>query len=65
LRKSLGFGPVHAHASFESIPLDPLSEVEVQGLVERDPVAVATEFIQRQLGQEASEGFYIREDVSC
>ena len=64
LRKSLGFGPVHKHASFESLALDPLSEVELQGLTERDPVAVAKEFIERQLGSDAGDGFYIRQDVS-
>lgn len=64
LRKSLGFGPVHKHASFESVPLAPLSDVEVLGLVETDPVEVAKDFIKRQVGQEFGEGFYIREDVS-
>ncbi|TFK51601.1 hypothetical protein OE88DRAFT_1659712 [Heliocybe sulcata] len=61
-RKTLGFGPVHPHATFKQVRQESLAgfapapaSVEV-----RDPVEVATEFVRAHLGEET--GFVVRKD---
>lgn len=64
LRKSLGFGPSHDHASFETLPIQPLGNVGLQALKEVDVKEVARKFIQSKIGEVEGEGFYLRDDVS-
>ncbi|KAL7422859.1 hypothetical protein Q5752_002156 [Cryptotrichosporon argae] len=63
VRKSLSFGPAHAHASFDIV--DPATQVAAT-LFTDEPVdarAVAARFIADRLGKAEGEGFYIREDT--
>ena len=62
IRKSLSFGPAHAHASFDILDDEPL----VKGLLsdEVDVKEVARRFIGQRVGSGEGEGFYIRDDVS-
>lgn len=64
-RKSLSFGPVHSHASFEVLTED-AHVIEPRRLKDEliDVMQVAQTFLRSQLGTQEGEGFYIREDVS-
>ena len=63
IRKSLSFGPIHKHASFEVAEEPELS----YGFLAREEVdihEVAKRFIGEKVGVEEGKGFYIREDVN-
>jgi extracellular elastinolytic metalloproteinase len=62
-RKTLSFGPTHAHASFEVVDT-PVVSPHVAGVDDVDPKDVAKQFIAHQVGGKEGEAFYIREDVS-
>lgn len=61
VRKSLSFGPEHAHAKFESYPSS--TGLHARALDE-DPKRTAAKFIAEKVGAREGEGFFIRDDVS-
>lgn len=60
VRKSLSFGPEHAHAKFESYPSTGLHA----RALDEDPKRTAAKFIAGKVGAREGEGFFIRDDVS-
>ncbi|WWD21598.1 hypothetical protein CI109_106084 [Kwoniella shandongensis] len=63
-RKSLSFGPTHAHASFEVLD-EPITIVQASGFVdgEVDVKEVAKAFIASKVEGEDGTAFYIRDDT--
>lgn len=60
-RRSLSFGPHHAHHRFETDP-----ELASTFIAPRDasPRKIASQFIASKIGAHEGQGFYIRDDVS-